>query len=148
MPFPRYVRRHHPSGAEPHPGDLALPGVRLLGLRGPDFETHALEVRVLGAGERWRDGLERAARLADAAEHLLERRCTVGGACEGALWREEGPLHGRGTRERGGLAQTPLRWSEKPGEVFERHGGWMRDGDGEVRGALENPRSWGLMPRD
>jgi len=43
--FTRYIRRYHLARTQPHPRNLALPRIRLLGLRRADLQTYAFELR-------------------------------------------------------------------------------------------------------
>src|SRR5271155_5955560 len=58
MPLAGNICRHHAPATEPHLSGLALPGIRLLRLRDPDLQTHALHLRAADHG-----GRERAARF-------------------------------------------------------------------------------------
>ena len=72
MSLPRNIRRDDPARAEPHPGRLALCRVGLLWLHGPDFQTHAFELRRQDLFERGRDGLSCFLRF--AATLILRER--------------------------------------------------------------------------
>jgi len=80
------IRRDHPPRAQPHPARLALPRIRLLGLRDADLQTYALH---LGPVDECRGGLlaERL-RLAAFAHHLHE--CCRGVGCAGECAVMEG----------------------------------------------------------
>jgi len=83
VPLAGDIRRDHPPRAQPHPARLALPRIRLLGLRDADLQTHAFH---LGSVDEGRGGLlaERL-RLAAFAHHLHECRGALRCAGECAL---------------------------------------------------------------
>jgi hypothetical protein len=60
MPFTRYIRRNNSPRTQPHSRRFPFCRIGFLGLRDPDFQTHAFELWSIDIAERWRDGFSYA----------------------------------------------------------------------------------------
>jgi hypothetical protein len=87
--FTRNISRNNLPTAQPHPRNLPLARVRLLGLRGTHAQAHALHLRPVD--ERGRCGFARAL-LGSAAAQDLVVGCVEGGSGGERAAGEDGGL--------------------------------------------------------
>lgn len=124
LTLPRNISRDNLPTTQPNPSGLPLPRVRLLRLRNPRLQTHALHLRPVL--QRRGPRATRALRHSAPAPDLVVRRLAEGGGRELA----EGSAGGGEGRWR---AEDGLESGEGRGWVFGE-GDARRDGEG---GALD-----------